>query len=766
MKKLLAIILMISMIFVMTSCELVDNIMAMITGTTTTTTTTQPQPDVPDTYLYNDFTYSEKAIIKEITGGGFFFQPNNEYYLEEYDDDYEDEGIKEIGFVFQTVGNTSDEFEKYKENFSDYTADGTEEDEYGDTWYYFTAADESHYADMAYYVEDGESFIVVYVYYYAELDDNGDNGGDGGNTGDDDPTTDGFTSEEKALIKKITGGALIPFLSADEYYLEEYTDSETYAEYGIAEHGVNFYTFGNTQAEFDAYRALFSDYTFDGTEEDYYGDTWYYFNAADESYCVDMVFYQNDDGDYVVDVYVFYFEELEDGGNTGGDTTTDIEIITNDGKGLPTGTDGVYDVDFTKAENVKYVKDQGYYLDGCPTTGSPAVLVIPVEFSDVTAASKGYSIDKIKAAFEKNGKTDYYSVYDFYYLSSYGQLTLDITVLDEWFRPSEKSTYYEQQTMDYYGSQTEIGDQMIIHEALTYLEGKMDLSKFDSDGDGIIDAIVIINTLEVGDDNFHWAYRYWNIYTDKGGEYYQYDEVSANDYLWACYQFLYETYDENGKTVYEDTVMNTYTYIHEFGHVLGLDDYYDTSGNTDGPLEGYDVMDSMTGDHSPFSKFNLGWITTSRLVTTNGSVTLTLQDFSKAGDTIIIANNWDEKLGAYQEYYVLMYYKNTGLNAGDGGYFENEGVVVYHVNSSLYKEVGENTTYYDVYNNNTDSSDSTGYGTENDLVGIVKSKDDTFVYVVGSTMPETKDDGGNILGINFTVDSIADEYVTLTFTAK
>ncbi|UKI50358.1 MAG: hypothetical protein L6U99_02655 [Clostridium sp.] len=104
--------------------------------------------------------------------------------------------------------------------------------------------------------------------------------------------------------------------------------------------------------------------------------------------------------------------------------------------------------------------------------------------------------------------------------------------------------------------------------------------------------------------------------------------------------------------------INTYTIIHEFSHILGVDDYYDTSYLvTDTPLLNLDVMDATRGDHNPFTKFYLGFINKSKIVTTNSSVTLSLKDYGKTGDTIILANNFDEKLGIYQEYYVLMYYK-------------------------------------------------------------------------------------------------------------
>ncbi len=596
------------------------------------------------------------------------------------------------------------------------------------------------------------------------------NSGDNNTNSDQNPTnylyTD-FTSAEKALFIRYIG-EVIPFVPNNEYYVEGYYEESDY------EHGMSFYTFGNTKEDFSAYLLSFNGYTIDSTYEDDYGDTWYCLIKND--IVVDMSFYYYE-GEYVIDLYVYSTilstdpgdddtnsgNDSSTGNGNGGTIDTNTTLITNDGTGLPSSSSGVYNVDFTKAENVKNVTDQGYYLDGCPTTGSPAVLVIPVEFSDCTASSKGYTTQKIANVFKQNGNCDYYSVYDYYYISSYGKLQLDVTVLDYWFKPKNTSTYYANATIDYYGSETAIGDQMIMDEALKQLSLTMDLSKFDSDNNGIIDAVVLVNTLDVGEEDFYWAYRYWNIYTDDQGYYYEYDGVSANDYLWASYQFLHESYNDEGEAFYTDTnVTNPYTFIHEFGHVLGADDYYDTAYLSH-PLDGCDIMDSLTGDHNAYTKFNLGWLTSSRLVVTDSSVTLNLKSFAKNGDTLILANDWDEKLGAYQEYYVIVYYTAESLNGGDYGYFSRNGIIVYHVNASLYKEVLDGEVYYDVYNNNTHSSDD--YGTENNLIEFIKSTAGNFTYVVGDSLSTTiKDDSGEALGYTFTVDSLSTDSATITFT--
>jgi M6 family metalloprotease-like protein len=430
---------------------------------------------------------------------------------------------------------------------------------------------------------------------------------------------------------------------------------------------------------------------------------------------------------------------------------------------------GVREVDFTQAKKVKDVTDHGYYLDGCPTLSTeeynPAVLVIPVEFSDVTAASKGYTVDKIKKAFNGGaGDTDYYSVHDYYFQSSYGQLDLDITVVGEWFKPKYNSGYYINSLDD---EGYENGDQLIIDEFLSKYERTMDFKKFDADGNGYIDAIVLINTLEIdtsGENIMQWAYRYWNYHVDSRGEYYEYDGVSANDFLWASYQFMHESHDEWGNVTYSDkSALNTYTYIHEFAHVLGAEDYYDTAYIQE-PMNGCDIMDGMTGDHNAFTKFHFGWLTSSRLVVAEGKVTLTLEDFSKNGDTIIIANDWDDDLGVYQEYYIVMYYTNNGLNAGDEfGYFSRDGIVVYHVNAGLYEEEYNGEIYYDLCNNNTDASDE--YGTEDNLIELVKSTAGNYTYVEGDRISaNTKDDNKTKIAYTFVVDELTDDTATITFT--
>lgn len=714
-----------------------------------TVTPENPDSGTDGEYIYNEFTSDEKSTYNEYVGFVIPFLPTDDYYVEGYDED----GYR--GVYLSAVCGSRDEFDGYLMAYSSYVSDGEEKDEYGDVWYLFSRG--NVYIDICYYEYEGVSYVDVDAYKEASEsggDENPDGGENPGGETDGEHLYYGFTAEEKSTYNEYVG-FVIPFLPNNDYYIEAY-EEDGYI-------GVYYSALCDSETAFGWYLAMFSDFSKDSEEVDEYGDTWYLYSK--NGVFVDVCYYEYE-GAYYVDVDAYYEASDEgDGGNTGDNEGGNLpeenkNVITNAGASLPKDDgDGIYDIDFTDADKIKDVTDQGYYLDGCPTVGSPSVLVIPVEFSDRVASTYGYDIENIKKAFYKDGKTDYYSVYDYYYISSMGQLTLDITVVDEWFRPSKPSTYYANQKQD--GEL--IGDQMVMDEALAYLSKTMDLSEFDSDENQIIDAVVLVTTLKIDEEtDFYWAYRYWNTYTDANDYYYEYDGVSANDYLWASYSFLHEDTELN-KDYTNTEIINPYTFIHEFGHILGSEDYYDTGYTGSSPLDGNDIMDAEIGDHNAYTKFNFGWIKSSRLVVTDTEITVTLEEFSKNGDTLIIANNFDPSLGVYQEYYILVYYTNGELNSGMGGYFENEGIVVYHVNASLFSEEYEGEIYYDVYNTNTDPSDK--YGTENNLIELIENENG-YVFEIGDTLGAVTDDLGTPLGYTFTVDSLGEGAATITVSAK
>lgn len=398
-----------------------------------------------------------------------------------------------------------------------------------------------------------------------------------------------------------------------------------------------------------------------------------------------------------------------------------------------------------------------------PNKGDVNVLVIPVEFSDKKATSK-QDLSALNFALNggegeeslKNGM----SVSKFYNESSYGQLNLNFEIMGggtKWYSPDYTSEFYINQDKSSGDSST--ADIDIVDSIMKKYGDEVDCSKFDSDKNGVIDAVVIVPTISINATSdqsiLEWAYRYWCTRDTS------YDGVQFNDYLWCPYDFLFET--ETG--YYNGTApTNNYTLTHEFGHVLGADDYYDSSySQTATLLDGNDVMDAGFGDHNPYSKFNYGWLSTSRLVTANDSVTLDLNAFENDGDSIIVANNWDETLGCYQEYWVIMYYTKTGINS-HSTYAFDEGLVVYHVNAQLidYTYAGERAI--DVYTtNNQDSYYNTGVN----LIELVNVSGSGYTLGVGQTSNSNiVDDYGNKIGYTFKLNSMDGSKANITFTAN
>lgn len=315
-------------------------------------------------------------------------------------------------------------------------------------------------------------------------------------------------------------------------------------------------------------------------------------------------------------------------------------------------------------ETINYsIDDLEYYEGSCPTEGKINGLVIPVDFYDAPAPTKNDLLfDKV----------NYQSVSSYYYNSSYGKLDMNFDVLD-WQRLSKKTSYYESLTNSYSGEVP--GVSAIIHEVFKKLNSSVDFSKYDNDKDGYIDCLYIIYSTKIDfyKGEFWWAYNYYYF------EEHTYDNVSPYSYVFAGYDFINEN---NDKTI------STKTFIHETGHIFGLNDYYDyddDEGYNKGGLGGADMMDSNYGDHNPFSKLSLGWIDSVQLVTLKEleQSTINLKPYDTSGQVIMICDNYQESLGLFQDYFLIIYYNNESILNKNQTTYNKDGIRVYRIHGKL-----------------------------------------------------------------------------------
>ena len=187
---------------------------------------------------------------------------------------------------------------------------------------------------------------------------------------------------------------------------------------------------------------------------------------------------------------------------------------------------------------------------GLPSTGNIDCLVVPVQFPDTQAITSA-DLEKLNKAFNGTAAdTGWQSVSSYYALSSYNKLNLNY---DIWgvnigtsgnvFTASHDSTYYNNynQTVDVGDyTYTQYGDEVILLEVLEWLEGQIDLTKYDTNNDGCIDAVYLIYSADVdyqSDSSIYWAYVTWY----SGNR--QFDGIDAYYYLFAGFDFMDEDAD-------------------------------------------------------------------------------------------------------------------------------------------------------------------------------------------------------------------------------
>ena len=164
----------------------------------------------------------------------------------------------------------------------------------------------------------------------------------------------------------------------------------------------------------------------------------------------------------------------------------------------------------------------------------------------------------------------------------------------------------------------------IVSEALSYYDDTVNFQDYDTDNDGYIDCIHIVYVNPFDSGKMWWAY---NVYYNK--DQMELDGVKIGTYAFSSYYFFEEELIPNKETISTDTI------IHETGHVLGLDDYYDYTPDDGigGGIGAVDIMDSNIADHNSYSKAILGWI--DPIIVTDDQ-TITINSFVETGDAIFI----------------------------------------------------------------------------------------------------------------------------------
>ena len=321
---------------------------------------------------------------------------------------------------------------------------------------------------------------------------------------------------------------------------------------------------------------------------------------------------------------------------------------------------------------------------------APRGVVILVNFSDLEMQTE-HTLEVFDELFNGEDCTvnsfdgkDYPSAREYFRSQSNGLYAPQFDV----FGPVTLSKNYA-----YYGQNDDDGNDMYPTDAVIeacilakqqYPE--LNFANYDSDGDQFVDFIYVVYAGESeasgGSENTIWPHNYQILYAvlpfNEWGEY-----DPDNGERWSC------CYTEDD-VVIDDVVLNNYamsselmgnelggigTLCHEFGHVMGLPDLYDTQYESNykqslTPNE-WNIMDggSYNGNghcppnYDPWEKYFMGWITPTNLGDSAQTITLypngsdeyqayqinasgTQQEATQAGVNYYIENRqqqgWDE----------------------------------------------------------------------------------------------------------------------------
>lgn len=251
-------------------------------------------------------------------------------------------------------------------------------------------------------------------------------------------------------------------------------------------------------------------------------------------------------------------------------------------------------------------------------TGTRNIPIVLVNFADT---SPTYS----KSAFNNLlFSLNTYSLKDYFREVSYNKFDISsgTSGILGWVTVSEGRSYYGRDK----GSTSKDRDYWVadlVYEAVQLADAQTTYSDYDSDGDCIVDSVMIVHQgmgqEAAPDSNNIWS-KSWNLSNAKlvnrlnyPGQYISNDVCAAGGYVKVDgFTIMPELHSDGGLTTMG-------VFAHEYGHALGLPDLYDTDYSSKGVgiwslmAAGSWTKASRSGDRpahlDAWSKFRLGWVT-------------------------------------------------------------------------------------------------------------------------------------------------------------
>ena len=300
-----------------------------------------------------------------------------------------------------------------------------------------------------------------------------------------------------------------------------------------------------------------------------------------------------------------------------------------------------------------------------PTTGDFKGIVILAQFQDQKFTYDQVYFDRMlnQNGFDENGAIG--SAHDYFYKQSNGLFNAHFDVVGP-VTLSKTMAYYGEDATDIWGNST--GDKdptKAIAEACQLADDLVDFKQYDLDGDGKVEMVYVIyagyGENFGGDPNTIWPHKYE---LSSAGYNVALDGVRLDTY--ACSA---ELYGSQGATP-----CGIGPLTHEFGHVLGLADHYNTTAS-EYELGRYDNMDygsynentNVPPSYTAFERLSLGWMEPT--IIDNPADGLVLENIAESNQAYLLPTS------RHDEFYLLENRQPTNWDVGIKG----SGLMITHV---------------------------------------------------------------------------------------
>jgi immune inhibitor A len=292
-----------------------------------------------------------------------------------------------------------------------------------------------------------------------------------------------------------------------------------------------------------------------------------------------------------------------------------------------------------------------------PTTGKLKCLVLLVDFSDNQGSRPASDFQDMLFS---QGTHPTGSLRDFYKENSYGQLDVDGQVIG-WLRLPQLYSFYV--NGDNGGGSYPNNAQKMVEDALNLAAQQVDFRQFDTDGDNFLDGLFVVHAGDGAEADPNPTSRAKKIWS------HQWD-ISQPFVSNGITAYAYCTEPEDGRAG---------VFCHEFGHMLGLPDLYDTT-YASGAVGAWCVMGSGSwnnagltpGHFCAWSKATLGWVAPKVM---KKAATRKLKAVEREKKQIY--RLWSKgKLGT--EYFLIENRQRVGFDA----FLPADGLLVWHIDDS------------------------------------------------------------------------------------